>query len=156
MKNMPGKIQSKKKGFYQTDMRNLENKAKYQRAYNEKHKAERVVWHKVNEKKYLKTWEGFIPQKTQCQMCLKDIVFNSGKQSDSIHFDHRQGGEEAIKRPTAFLRTNTRTPEKEKLWKSCNFGMLCLKCNASLPTKDRKQFLENLKRYVNLEDGSWN
>jgi hypothetical protein len=97
----------------------------------------------------LARWEGFIPKVTQCEMCGKDIYFNTNDMKISIHFDHRNGGGELIQGlPSVWLKRNNRTPENEAIWKSCNFGMLCLSCNSALPTRDRHLFLENATKYI--------
>ena len=94
-------------------------------------------------------WLGVIPAMTQCQCCGKDIFFASGKQSTSINFDHRRGGTELIKdNPTSWLRNHKRTQLNESIWRSCDFGMLCYRCNMVLPTEDRKLFLKNISDYI--------
>ena len=106
---------------------------------------------KANNKcaiKRMKNWEGFIPIQTQCQVCGKDIFFNRGELKDRIHFDHRHGGVEPIKGcPTYWLKSHERTPASELIWKSCDFGYLCLCCNRSLPTQDRKLYVDNVYKY---------
>ena len=78
-------------------------------------------------------------------MNIKDIIINK---KDIIRFDHKYETTEIKKRPTNWLAKNKRTPEKQKIWDSCKFGMLCNKCNLILPTKNRKQFLINAVKYV--------
>jgi hypothetical protein len=110
--------------------------------------AEKISRNK-NRNNCLKSWEGLIPLTTSCQMCGKDIFFNRKNPSLAICFDHRHGGTEIIKGgPHTWLRDHPRTPDNEKIWLSCDFGMLCMKCNLSLPTMNRKQFKENINRYV--------
>ena len=82
-------------------------------------------------------------------MCGKDIYFNRKDSKNSICFDHRKGGIEPIKKsPHIWLREKIRTPEREKIWIECDFGMLCSQCNIKLPTENRKQFKENINRYI--------
>ena len=111
----------------------------------------------VGQKNYCKinkdTWKDLIPAITQCQVCGKDIFFQCNDKRRAIHFDHRNGGNEAIKlSPTVWLQSHKRTPSNEVIWKSCDFGMLCGQCNQRLPTLDRKQFLNNITRYINHQE----
>ena len=128
------------------------NHKKYMKEYNIRNREKRCIYRENNQekislynkeyrnnhideissrfKKYrdrnLKSWEGCIPARTKCQMCGKDIYFNSGNSATSITFDHRHEGTEVIKGcPTQWLVSRPRTPENETIWKSCDFGMLC-------------------------------
>ena len=94
------------------------------------------------------SWMGLIPKITQCPCCGKDIFFASGIKIKSIHFDHRSGGTESIRSPSVWLMHHSRTPANEAIWKTCNFGMLCLKCNSYLPTENRMLFIKQLNNYV--------
>lgn len=96
----------------------------------------------------LTSWEGFIPLVANCQICGKEIYFNRGTKRKAIHFDHKNSEVIIKKCPSSFLAYNKRTPEKEKIWKSCKFGMLCNNCNRFLPTKNREKFVEGLTKYV--------
>lgn len=111
------------------------------------------TWRRNNGGKRLESWGGFIPSETTCQVCGKSIYFNKKNLKLSIHFDHKCGGDEVIKgSPYDWLRSHPRTPENEKIWNSCDFGMLCNKCNLKLPTKNRKQFLINAMRYSGITE----
>jgi len=86
-----------------------------------------------------------------CQICGASVSYNSGSALTSIHFDHRNNGNAVIKgNPSHWLAGNNRTPESENVFKSCNFGILCLKCNRMLPTKNRREYVENLLNYINF------
>lgn len=139
-------------------MRDVENRKKWQREYYKKnpkpHLARAKEWRKKNgraETRSMKTWEGYIPIETKCQICNKDIFFNRRNVRTAIHFDHRSGKEPIKGSPQVFLRNANRTPKREKIWKECNFGMLCQRCNLSLPTDNRIQFLLNALKYCGLE-----
>jgi len=104
------------------------------------------------EKMLLDEWRSFFPSPSYCQICGKELYFNSGNINTSIHFDHRCNGNELIKSsPTQWLKNNRRTPEKEKIWSSCKFGILCNKHNRVLPTRNRKEFVNKLLRYIEGE-----
>lgn len=150
--------------------RNKEYRAKHREkllAYQKEHyrnnkemyRKSAAMWRKCNVKQYKKSlasWETIIPSRTTCGVCGKIIYFNRGNPRNAIHFDHRHGGKEAIKgSPARFLRDRKRTPEAEKIWLSCDFGMLCEKCNRSLPTENRIDFLIKALKYARQnEDGN--
>ncbi len=96
----------------------------------------------------LKAWEGIIPKETDCQACNKRIYFNKGNQRDAIHFDHKKETVRIKGSPSTWLLSHKPTPENIKIWNSCNFGMLCNRCNRYIPTKDRKNFLKKIIKYV--------
>ena len=97
----------------------------------------------------LKSWEGFIPKRSRCQICNKKIYFNTSNQSNSIHFDHRHGGMEPIKHgPAQWLRSNPRNKYNESIWIKSDFGKLCIRCNQLLPTKNRIKWLERAILYA--------
>ena|SRR3990167_2469799 len=100
----------------------------------------------------LKSWEGFIPLETQCQMCGVDIYFNSKNRRFAIHFDHRHGEKHPPRSPHQFIISGPRTPKREALWKSFDFGMLCMTCNLKMPTENRIQFIKNAIRYMQLKE----
>src|ERR1039458_6806501 len=129
--------------------KNKDSLNEYHKNYRKNNMSKIMVRNEKCGQERLKEWEGYIPIQTQCQVCGKDIFFNRGKFQDRIHFDHRHGGIEIIKHPTLWLKGNPRSHEKEKIWESCDFGMLCLLCNRSLPTKNRKLYVDGVVRYFN-------
>lgn len=97
-------------------------------------------------RKCLGAWIGIVPKTANCQVCGK--VINLMDKVSPIVFDHRHGGNEPIQgSPTGWLISHKRTPKNEEIWKSCDFGLLCRRCNYFLPTKDRKDFLEKVLQY---------
>ena len=117
--------------------------------YYYSHRDEHLLYRRKYDEEVLKSWVGIIPEKTNCQMCGVEIFFNIRNQYKSIHFDHRHGGSEQIKNnPARWLRDHRRNSKTEAVWKSCDFGMLCMDCNRRLPTKDRIQFIINASKYL--------
>lgn len=96
----------------------------------------------------LKSWEGYIPKETKCQICSKKIYFNQSNNKEAIHFDHKNENALIEKNPTSWLYQHPRNPENQKIWESCKFGMLCKGCNNFLPTKNRKKFIVNVTKYI--------
>lgn len=97
----------------------------------------------------LDSWIGLIPKSSNCEVCGSEVSFHSRDKSKAIHFDHRSSGAEPIiGNPTNWLQYHPRNDKNEKIWKECNFGILCGKCNRFLPTKDRERFVQNLVKYT--------
>ena len=94
--------------------------------------------------KYLKTWEGYIPKETNCQICSKKIYFNNKDRLSAIHFDHRSNHTLIKGKPTNWLSWHKKNIKNTKIWESCNFGMLCLGCNRNLSTKNRINIIKYL------------
>ena len=104
---------------------------------------------KITKEKNQKKWILFLSKNPKCEICGKKLQYLSGNFLDSVHFDHRNEGKEKIKgHPSNWLSFHSQTPENSKIWQSCNFGVLCNKCNRMLPTYNRKKWLEKVIRYV--------
>ena len=127
--------------------RNKERIAKLRAASYLNHKEDYSRrWHEWRDQN-VKSWEGFFPIVTPCQMCGVPIRYNCKDTNKSIHFDHTREDVPIKIRPSSWLVRNRRTPENEAIWKSCNFGMLCGRCNRRLPTAGREQFIKDVVRY---------
>lgn len=145
-------------------LKNKEHIRKIKRAYYIKNKEKISEYHKKNREKFINnannrrqkcidSWKGYFPEKIKCPICDKELFFNVKNYRIAIHFDHREEGKEVIKcHPSMFLYTRFRTPENEKIWESCNFGMLCRRCNLHLHTRNRKDYLRKVIKYVFGED----
>lgn len=134
----------------------LDNREHHQiisKKWRELNKDKRKKYELIRDKIYMGSWEDYIPSVTNCEMCNDEIKFHSKDVWKAIHFDHRDEGKEPIKEsPTNWMQRHKRNSENEAIWKECNFGMLCYKCNKFLPTIGRKQHLINSIRYVFGED----
>lgn len=122
--------------------------------YYQKHKvSKRALLARADYLRF-KAWDGFIPKKTECEICGKFIYFRTKDPCKAIHFDHKNGHSTPIKyiRPTQWLRAHVRTSERELLWNRCNFGKLCKRCNGWLPTENRSEFLKRAVKYAFGED----
>lgn len=147
---------SKKEYLKEWRIKNKDHRKEYMRKWSEEHKEERKEYRKSRRKQEnlvtqmrLDEWSKLFNNPSYCEVCGKEIEFNSKDTSKSIHFDHRMGGSEAIQgRPSQWLRGRKRNKENEKIWKSCNFGILCQTCNSFLPTKNRIEFLTNALKYA--------
>lgn len=100
-------------------------------------------------KDFIKSWEGFIPKESNCKICNKKIFFNKKDRDNSIHFDHRNEGKEIIKCiPSQWLKNNECNIDNQELWNSCDFGILCRMCNLNLPTRNREDYLNRQKAWL--------
>ena len=157
--------------MYKDKEKERKNKKKYYKKYKKKlltqhkkyrneHKREQRKWHKEWREEHIEEirkhiqnrlhkWSSLFSDITSCKSCGRPISFNSCNQRTSINFDHRHGGKEAIKGlPASWLRGHNRTPKNEVIWKSCDFGALCFRCNHFLPRKDRKKWLKKITKYI--------
>ena len=115
--------------------------------YYSKHKVKR----KIDRQKNLDHWRKFFKKDLHCEICNRKLFFSTRTRKTSVCFDHRGGGREAIKRkPASWLADNKRTKKTEDIWESCNFGVLCSRCNQFLPTKNRIEFLEKALEYAKM------
>ena len=157
--------QKEKSRTYQRN--NKEKKREYDKKYLEKHRQEKREYYKkyrqehpeyvarrrkATKKRYeinLRSWNIFFSHIIYCELCGKDIKFNSGDKRTSINFDHRNGGAAIIKNsPSIWLMNNKRTLENEMIWKLCDFGALCHRCNILLPTKNRLEWFKKVLTYI--------
>ena len=120
----------------------------YNTIYHKKHKEN--LKKKCNEygNKIRNSWIGIIPEQTKCQICGRTIYFNKKNSNDAIHFDHKNGKHSYIIRPTNWLARHKNNKANIKIWMDCDFGMLCGVCNRSLPTKNRKNFIKKVIKYI--------
>ena len=121
----------------------------YMREYRKRFPDKAKLAGKKQRLKCIATWEGYIPSEANCQCCGKLIFFNKGNNRDAICFDHKNPDVAIKTSPSSWLRQKRQTPENKAIWESCNFGILCVGCNKAIPTVNRKQWLENITRYIN-------
>lgn len=95
------------------------------------------------------SWIGHIPQKAKCGVCGKVLFFKGHSQKETIHFDHRKENCAIKCKLSNWLMSNFRTPKNQRIWDSCDFGILCHWCNMFIPTKNRKEWLRKVAKYVN-------
>lgn len=101
------------------------------------------------------TWFGEIyGDNPSCQCCGRKLRWRVGNipgvAVDGAIFDHRNGGNEPISKIYEWLSDRELSEKNKRTFLSCNFGILCRLCNISLPTVDRKKWLDNAKKYIEL------
>ena len=130
-------------------IKNREKNRQSSRQRHQMNKLEERNYRIEHRKNNLKSWQGFIPDKTKCQICGRIIYFKALNIINSIHFDHRHEGRELIKdSPSRWLKQHPRNKENEKIWIQSDFGYLCHFCNYKLPTKHRKDWVEKMNNYM--------
>jgi hypothetical protein len=144
-KNNREKIIENSKEYYTG---NKEKVKLYKKSWRIKNSMEIKHHQKVIREKYLESWEGFIPKETKCQICGRAIFFNKRVRKNAIHFDHRHDNHLVKTTPITWLRSHIRNAKNEEFWIKEDFGILCMFCNHSLPTKNREEFVKNVVKYV--------
>ena len=125
------KIIRARKEYTKNNMKKLSNNA--------------LAWQRKN----LDSWKEFFPFQKNCPICGKLLFFHSKDHGTTFYFDHRNEGLEIIKgSPSRWLAKHPRNKENEKLFLSCNFGILCSDCNRRLPTQNRKNWILNAVKYI--------
>ena len=95
------------------------------------------------------SWGKIIPKETNCQVCGKTIYYKYLENKNlSIHFDHKHEEHNDKYFPSQWLYKKKPTPENIAEWKSFDFGMLCGRCNSSLPTVGREEWVRKVNKYV--------
>ena len=101
----------------------------------------------------LDAWETYFFSKDnklpKCEICGKILKYFSGIRKESAHFDHKKTDLPIKGSPSHWLLSHEPTSKNISIWESCNFGILCRRCNLLLITKKRKKWLEKAIQYVN-------
>lgn len=87
----------------------------------------------------------------KCQCCGIEMVWHSGNKraiTNAVVFDHRNGGNEPIKALQSWLTGRDVNERNKSIILSCDFGVICRRCNTLLPTKNRVEWLNNARNYV--------
>ena len=133
-----------------------ENKIKHHALMKRHYQRHKTQYHARSNKRRnscRESWIGFMPIETYCEVCEKKIYFNGKIRANAIFFDHKRIDVPIKEYPSHWLASHYRTPENERIWKECNFGMLCRKCNLILPLKNRKEYIEHLINYLRKTEG---
>lgn len=113
---------------------------------------------RVTKMRYLIAWRAYCQSKfgdPKCEICHRALVWFSGDITNSVNFDHRHGGDASIKTKREgrasvnnWLRTRPCNEKNIKIFESCDFGILCQRCNQFLPTINREDWMRRAIRYV--------
>jgi hypothetical protein len=130
----------------------LKNKDKINTKYREWVNSNRKRRRESNTKlqiKNLLNWKTHFNKHLTCQVCGKEIIFDSRSIGETVRFDHRYNGSECIKgKPREWLKSHCKTDKNIAIWESCDFGNLCNKCNLHLPTKSREKWILHIMNYT--------
>jgi len=136
------------------------NQKEYQIQYRKKNKEKIAAYNKIYGKKHyllkgkakkdnnIASWEGYFPEIIKCEVCGVETFFNKKNLIRSVNFDHRTNKEVIKGSPNRWLLAHPRTLENQRIWESCSFGKLCLKCNRVLPTTNREGWIQKMLKYV--------
>jgi hypothetical protein len=123
-------------------------KKKWWKKYYLSHRKKLNDYSFIKSKRNYASWKGYIPLETKCEVCGKNIFFNRGDTTKAINFDHRNENAPHIESPSRWLMGHKCYDKNIELWESFNFGKLCHRCNHSLPTKDREDWVKSVVKYV--------
>lgn len=104
-------------------------------------------------KKRIALWRGYFHsryrEEVECEICGKILQFSTGKNAESVHFDHRHGEGKIIRGyPHAWLGSRIPSPKNIKIFEAEDFGLLCAKCNRSLSPDPKIR--RRLKEYCDV------
>ncbi len=100
-------------------------------------------------------WLKILPINPHCEICGVKLVYFTKKNDNvynRVNFDHKTGNEPIQGSPANWLTRNKCIEKNIKIWKDCDFGILCLTCNKNLPTIGRKEWLRKVIKYTKLEE----
>lgn len=108
-------------------------------------------------KRNLSDWRDYFHKKygkevVSCQICGKKLRFSTGKNTDSVHFDHHGRGKQ-IKNyygPYQWLQSRRVTEKNIGIFEDENFGILCSRCNRYILT-DRELRLKLVDYILEME-----
>lgn len=128
--------------------------------YRIKQKEKIKLRHRINRLNYIDQWISFLNIKygiPKCQICLTQLSWFSGDNNQTVNFDHRHEGNEAITTNKTtkssvnnWLRSRPCNEINKKIFESCDFGILCRLCNNYLPTLNRKEWLVKACQYSDI------
>ena len=132
---------------------NRDKMLNWQKNYNKTHRNEINERFKRWWKRNIILWMQYLSKKfgefPKCSICER--ILNWNKNPNKVYLDHKNGNESIKCSPYSWMKSHARNEKNIKILESCNFGILCLHCNGSLPTQNRKDWLLKIKKYVGEE-----
>lgn len=97
---------------------------------------------KVKRLNYQKLWLQHFDSNPICEICDKKLeYFAKTKHKHYVCFDHRIKNLPIRCNPSTWLGEHPPSPNNIKIWDTCNFGILCNRCNSKLLLTDRENWL---------------
>lgn len=128
---------------------------KYMTRWKKNHPDKVRAYCKISTIKYQDAWIDFFIKrygdKPHCEICNKVLLWINDQNNmvDTVNFDHRHNGQEnIITNPKQWINIRPCNDKNKKIFESCDFGILCISCNASLPTLDCEQWVRDVVKYV--------
>lgn len=135
--------------------KNRERRYENRRKYGKRHREELRQHARRYQKHLLKTWRRLFRkmygEHPICEICGKELSWNTNSRSVKVHFDHRHGEGRVIKiSPGTWLGHHSCTREAWRVWKAEGFGILCFRCNCFFPTdpRKRKKLIQSIIHYA--------
>lgn len=126
----------------------------YAKAYRLKNLEKMTKHNEDQRQRYISNWIDYFKKQYGenpiCQVCGKDLEWklNGKRTNSSVYFDHKHNHTPIKGTPRSWYESHPCNEEKIQMWEQCNFGILCDKCNFRLPTDNRKDWLEQVNKYV--------
>ena len=107
-------------------------------------------------KKYLEYRHGKNPK---CEVCGKELGFMTGHRRDTVCFDRRHGEGRFMKGTPSLFFKGSPDAHKIVVFEREDFGILCNRCNLSLPSdlEERRKLAgkEKFAKYILKPDKRW-
>lgn len=131
----------------------ISNQCKSKRQYYENNKERIKKRSSVFQHDRQREWNRYLQNKygdPSCQLCLKKLRWPyEADKPNVVCLDYRMNGVEVIKcSPSKWIHARHCTPENVLIFESCNFGLLCNRCNRLLPTYGRSEWARRMIEYV--------
>ena len=128
----------------------------YLKQYRQNNKERTRNWtykyRKHNLNYWLNYFESIYGKNPKCQICGISLAWNdTGKKikEEVVHFDHKTLPiNEQPKKPSSWFRQHKFNEKNKDIWESCNFGILCNRCNSLIPTNNRLDWLNKISIYI--------
>lgn len=100
----------------------------------------------------LREWKEFLKdlygENPNCEVCGKGLNWILGDKN-LVRLDHKNGlGKIITYDPSCFLKGRNCNEKNKQIFLNENFGILCAKCNACLPTENRMEWLTKVLKYM--------
>ncbi len=118
--------------------------------YNRRSPCKKCYNERIKQRSHrlLRAWIKYLPENPTCGVCGRVLKYFSGEVVKSAHFDHKNNGLAIKGKPSHWLRENKPIEGNIKIFRSCDFGILCYRCNRFIPTEGREKLLRNLIEYL--------
>lgn len=93
-------------------------------------------------------WLLYLPKNPKCEICNMPLKYFINNKKGSVIFDHSTDNLPIKIGPASWLGSHLPTSKNIETWKQCDFGILCHNCNRTLPTKNRMNWINKIRKYT--------